>query len=147
VCSSSSWALLSPADCNAASCHTAMCCLDCTCCDLTASTPSTSGPASATGTCVSPTPAPLCPSPSAQMGTVATLSPVRATGNMRGFLGGMGMGRAITPVRRSTRKMAAGPHRPLEAMLEEADFSYGALRVWQRPHGPGTMAAPPCVCV
>lgn len=59
-----------------------------------------------------------------QMGTVATLSPVRATGNMRGFLGGMGMGRAITPVRRSTRKMAAGPPRPLEAMLEEADFSY-----------------------
>ncbi|PRW32975.1 hypothetical protein C2E21_8057 [Chlorella sorokiniana] len=55
-----------------------------------------------------------------EMGTVSTLSPVRATGPLRGFLGGLA--RAITPVRRSARKKAAG--KPLEAMLEETGFSY-----------------------
>lgn len=57
-----------------------------------------------------------------QMGTVETLSPVRTTGKVRGFLGGLSC--AITPVRRSARKKAPG--RPLEAMLEETGFSYGA---------------------
>jgi hypothetical protein len=60
------------------------------------------------------------------MGTLSTLSPVRATGSLRGILGGLA--RAITPVRRSARKAATVPHRPLEAMLEEADFSYGGRR-------------------
>ena len=55
------------------------------------------------------------------MGTVSTLSPVRATGRLRGFLGGLT--RAITPVRRSARSRT--PHKPLEAMLEETGFSYG----------------------
>ncbi len=63
---------------------------------------------------------------SVQMGTVPALSPVRAAGSRtRGLLGELG--RAITPVRRSARKMAQAPPRPLEAMLEEADFSYGAF--------------------
>lgn len=56
------------------------------------------------------------------MGTVSTLSPVRTTGSLRGFLGGLA--RAITPVRRSARKKASS--KPLEAMLEETGFSYGA---------------------
>lgn len=50
---------------------------------------------------------------------------MRATGSLRGFLGGLA--RAITPVRRSARKKATS--RPLEAMLEETGFSYGAPRV------------------
>ncbi|KAL4422795.1 hypothetical protein ABPG75_008992 [Micractinium tetrahymenae] len=55
-----------------------------------------------------------------QMGTVSTLSPVRTTGALRGLLGGLA--RAITPVRRSARKRASS--KPLEAMLEETDYSY-----------------------
>lgn len=71
------------------------------------------------------------------MGTVPALSPVRAGGSrMRGLLGGLA--RAITPVRRSARKMAHAPPRPLEAMLEEADFSYGGCGcVWQERLAPG----------
>lgn len=73
-----------------------------------------------------------------QMGTVSTLSPVRTTGSLRGFLGGLA--RAITPVRRSARKKASS--KPLEAMLEETGFSYGAcgmcvcsaLLCCSRPH-------------
>lgn len=56
-----------------------------------------------------------------QMGTVSTLSPVRATGSLRGLLGGLA--RAITPVRRSARKRAG--NKPLDAMLEETGYSYG----------------------
>lgn len=65
---------------------------------------------------------PAALTPCLQMGTVSTLSLVRATGSLRGFLGGLA--RAITPVRRSARKKASG--KPLEAMLEETGFSYGA---------------------
>lgn len=62
-----------------------------------------------------------CPEPALQMGTVSTLSPVRATGALRGLLGGLA--RAITPVRRSARKRASG--KSLVAMLEETDYAYG----------------------
>lgn len=65
------------------------------------------------------------------MGTVSTLSPVRTTGSLRGFLGGLA--RAITPVRRSARKRTPG--KPLEAMLEETGYSYGGCRQVARVDG------------
>lgn len=81
----------------------------------------------------------------AACGSLPTLSPVRATGAARRAAAAAGeaptlgashaakLAKVITPVRRSAR--VRGQHRPLEAMLEETQYSYGEARQLWQPGG------------